>query len=327
MAEPSSRDVHVDALLTTVSLGYKNPTYIADLIAPIVPVRKQSDIIPQYDQSHWFRNLAALRAPGTRSQRGGFTVDNTRTYYCARYSWGFDLIDEVRDNTDMPYDLDRDATMFVTDKLQMNREASFASRYFTTGIWTNDQIGAATGGDYVWFSDYANSDPLPVLTGYMDDVEARIAREPNTIVLGKQAWMTLKWHPDLMDTIKYTGTTTNPAMITTNAFAALLELPAGRVLIGRSIMTQSPEGTAESAVVYNRIWGKHILLLYVPAQASLFNPAAMYTFVWQRVANALQYIKRMRDEQAEIDVIEGNTYYDQRVTAARAGQFLSQAVE
>lgn len=31
--------------------------------------------------------------------------------------------------------------------------------------------------------------------------------------------------------------------------------------------------------------------------------------------------------RAEIDIIESNTYYDQRVTAARAGQFLASAVE
>lgn len=313
-------------LLTNISLGYMNSSYIADMIAPIVPVRRQSDIIPQYDQSHWFRNTAALRAPGTRSQRGGFAVDNSRTYYCARYSFGFDLIDEVRDNQDSPYNLDRDATMFVTDKLMMNREASFASRYFTTGVWTNDEVGAASGGDFVWFSDYANSDPLTVLTGYMDEVEQQIAREPNKLVIGKQAWLKLKWHPDLMDTIKYTGTTTNPAMISTNAFAALLELPAGGVLLGRSIQTASPEGTAEASVAYSRIWGKHILMLYVPAQASLFSPAAMYTFTWMRVPNSLQYIKRMRNEEQEIDIIEGNTYYDQRQTSARAGKFLQNAV-
>ena len=67
MAEMVSRDVHIDAMLTNLSIGYKNDLYIADQIAPIVPVRRQSDIIPKYDQSHWFRNQAAIRAPGTAS--------------------------------------------------------------------------------------------------------------------------------------------------------------------------------------------------------------------------------------------------------------------
>ena len=326
MAELSSRDVHVDRLLTNISIGYTNQNYIADQIAPIVTVQRQSDLVPNYDQSHWFRNLAALRAPGTKSQRGGFTVGTT-TYYCQRYSWGFDLIDEVRDNTDAPYDLDRDATMYVTDKLMMNRELSFASRYFTTGVWGDDQTGAATGGDFVWFSDFANSNPVITLTNYLDEMEARIGREATRLVLGKQVWLTLMQHPQVLDRIKYGGNNTNPAIVALDAFAAMIGLPGSAMLIGRAIYTASQEGTAEASVVYQRIWGKNILLLYVPPAPSLFTPAAMYTFVWQRVQGALQYIKRMRNEEQEIDIIEGNTYYDQRITAARAGTFLASAVQ
>lgn len=325
MAELQSRDVHVDALLTNISIGYVNQTYIADQIAPMVPVRKQSDLIPNYDQSHWFRNLAAMRAPGTRSQRGGFTVGNT-SYYCHRYSWGFELIDEVRDNADQPYDLDRDATLFVTDKIQMKREASFAGNYFKTGVWP-EKTGAATGGDFVWFSDYANSDPVVTITAYLDEVEAKIAREPNKLVLGKQVWMEIMSHPKVMERTIYGGNNTNPAMVSVNAFAAMVGLPENGVLIGRAIMTTSQEGTPEASVVYSRIWGKNALLLYTPPAPSLFTPAALYTFVWNRVPNAIQYIKRMRNEEQEIDIIEGNTYYDQRMTAARAGLFLANAVQ
>jgi hypothetical protein len=322
----SPRDVHVDALLTNLSLGYNNPSYIADQIAPLVPVMKRSDLIPAYDQSHWFRNLAALRAPGTPSQRGGFTLSNT-SYVCNRYSWGFDLIDEVRDNTDSPYNLDRDATFYVTDKLQMNREANFATRYFTTGVWTGDKTGAASGGDFVWFSDYAGSNPIQTITTYIDEVEARIGREPNKLVLGKQVWMQIMNHPRVLERTVYGGTNSVPALINVNAFAAMVGLPSSGILIGRAIHTTSPEGTAEASVVYSRLWGKNALLLYVPETPSLFTPAAMYTFVWNRVPNALQYVKRMRDEEREIDIIEGNTYYDQRITVPRAGLFMASAVQ
>ena len=88
MTTPTSRDLHVDGLLTNVSIAYKNDTYIADQIFPVVPVMKQSDIVPKYDQSHWFRNGAVIRAPGTASVRGGFTVDTTDTYFANRYSYG-----------------------------------------------------------------------------------------------------------------------------------------------------------------------------------------------------------------------------------------------
>lgn len=325
MAEVTTRDVHIDALLTNVSLGYQNTNYIADTIAPLVPVQKQSDLIPAYEQSHWFRNQAALRAPGTPSQRGGFTLSNT-SYVCRNYAWGFDLADEVRANTDSPYNMDRDATLYVTDKIQMSREVNFATNYFTTGVWTGDKTGAATGGDFVWFSDYANSNPITTLTTYIDEVEARIGREPNKLVLGKQVWMQIMNHPRVLERTVYGGTNSVPAMINVNAFAAMVGLPSEGILIGRAIHTLSQEGTAEASVVYSRIWGKSALLLYVPPAPSLFTPAAMYTFVWQVVPNALQYIRRLRDEERMMDIIEGHTYYDQRVTVPRAGLFLASAV-
>lgn len=326
MAEITTRDVHVDALLTNMSLGYQNLNYLADTIAPLVPVQKQSDLIPAYDQSHWFRNQAALRAPGTPSQRGGFTLSNT-SYVCRNYAWGFDLPDEVRANTDSPYTMDRDATLYVTDKIQMSREVNFATRYFTTGVWAGDKTGAATGGDFVWFNDYALSNPITTLTTYIDEVEARIGREPNKLVLGKQVWMQIMNHPRVLERTVYGGTNSVPALINVNAFAAMVGLPSEGILIGRAIQTLSQEGTAEASVVYSRIWGKSALLLYVPPAPSLFTPAAMYTFTWQVVPNALQYIRRLRDEERMMDIIEGHTYYDQRVTVPRAGLFLASAVQ
>jgi hypothetical protein len=314
---PTARDLHVDSLLTNISIAYRNPSYIADMIFPLVTVMKQSDIVPKYDQSHWFRNGAKMRAPGTKSQGGGWTVDTSDTYFAARRSFRVEIADDDRDNTDQPFNLDRDGTEFVTDKMQLAREVAFATDFFKTGVWGDDDTG---GTDFTQWSDYASSSPLVDITRYQDAVEGRIGREPNKLVLGKQVWSSLKWHPDLIDTIKHTQT----AMMTVNLAAALMELES--IMIGRAIVTNDEEGTAEASVTYTRVWGKNALLLYVPDRPSLMTPAAGYTFVWQRVASALQYIKRMRDEEREVDIIEGNSYFDQKATATKAGQFLASAV-
>jgi hypothetical protein len=67
-------------------------------------------------------------------------------------------------------------------------------------------------------------------------------------------------------------------------------------------------------------------MLYVPARPSLMTPAAGYTFVWQRVPSAQQYIKRFRDEEREVDIIEGNSYFDQKKTGAAAGLFMQNVI-
>jgi len=317
MPNPVASTLHIDQLLTNISIGYKNPEYIADQIFPIVPVQKQSDIIPQYDQSHWFRDEAKLRAPGTKSAGGGWKVTTTAKYFCDRYSIRKEIDDETRKNADAPFNLDRDAVEWVTDKLQMRREVAFATNFFTTGVWGTDKTG---GSDFTQWSDYANSSPLTDIDSYKDTVEALIGREPNVFVMGKEVWLKLKWHPDLVDLIKYT----QRGQVTVDLFKALTEF--NKVLIGRAIYTTSAEGTAEASVSYSRIWGKNALMIYVPERPSLLTPAAGYTFVWQVVPNALQYIKRMRDEEREVDIIEGNTYFDQKITGANAGLFISGAV-
>ena len=317
MSQPTPSDLHVDANLTQLSIAYLNPSYIADQVFPIVRVNKQSDIIPKYNQSFFFRDDSRVRAPGTKSEGGGYTVDTTSTYFANRFSRRFEIADELRRNADAPWNLDEDGTRFVTDKLLMRREVSFAADAFATGKWTTDRTG---GTNFTLWSNYGASTPDVDVDTYKDTVEALVAVEPNTFVVGKQTHLQLKNHPTLVDRIKYT----QRAQLTPDLIASLLEVD--RYLVGRSIYTTTVEGTAEASVSYTRIWGKHGLLIYVPPAPSLLTPAAGYTFVWQVVPNALQYIKRMRDEEKEIDIIEANSFYAQTITAAGAGLFLSGAV-
>lgn len=313
---PTSRDVHVDSLLTNIAIGYTNLAYIADSIFPVVPVNKRSDLIPVYDQSHWFRDEARVRAPATKSEGGGWSI-TTDNYYAHRYSYRSEIPDEVRDNADSPWNLDSDATTFVMDKIGMRKEVQWAAANFKTGVWFDDETG---GTDFDAWSNYDESQPFIDMLTYMDEIEGRIGREANTLVIGKSVWNALKWHPDLIETIKYTqrGIPTEELFLSATGIQ--------RLLIGRAIYTTTPEGTAEASVTYSRIWGPHALLVHVPSSPSLMTPAAGYTFTWRRVPNSIAYMLRHRDEEREVDIIEGNTYFDQKVTAARAGTFLSNVV-
>ena len=49
-------------------------------------------------------------------------------------------------------------------------------------------------------------------------------RRPNVLALGVEAYEGLKKNPDIIDRVKYSGSTANPATINTNVLAQLLEL-------------------------------------------------------------------------------------------------------
>lgn len=321
MPQPTSSQVHVDQLLTNVSVAFTNADYLADRLFPVLPVMKQSGIVPTINQSAFFRNDAKLRAPGAKSVRTGFSVDNTNTYFCNRYSVGHEIPDEVRDNADSVYNQDRIATNFVTELLMLNREVSFATNLFTTSVWT----GGASGGDNtiatVW-SNYGSSSPLTEIHGWRDTLQGGLGRDANAFVIGRQVWTQLKYHPDVVDMLKYTNPIRGP--IAPAVFASMIEVDM--VHVGSAIYTTTLEGTAETSVSYSRVWGKHALLLYTPGGPQLETPAAGYTVVWQRVPSANQYIKRMRNEETEVDIIEGNTYYQQKQVVAKAGAFCSSVV-
>lgn len=316
---PVARDLYVDQLLTNLVIGFSNPLYLADQLAPLVQVVKDSGIVPALMQSAFFRDSAQLRAPGTPSRGHGFSTDTSMTYTCRRYSFRTEIDDDTRRNAGQPWNLDQIGAKLVTDKLQMKREVNWAGSNFKTGVFSQDVVG---GTDFTRWNDVGGSNPHTDLEEYKGAIEGRIGVTPGVLVLGRDAWSKgLKFNPVLIDMIKYT----DRGQLSVELAASLLELK--KIHVGKAIYTTSPAGTAEASVSYSRIWTTgDALLMHVTDAPSLYEPSASYTFWVPREgapANAPQYIKRMRNEESEIDIIEGNSYFDQKITMPRAGTFLS----
>jgi len=316
---PDVGDVHVDKLLTTVSWGYMNSSYVADSIFPIIYVDKQSDIIPKYTKSYWFRNEVQERAPGTIGARAGYAVDTSNKYFCVNYAIGKIIPDEVRLNADQPFDMDRDATEWVTDQMARKREIAFATNFMKTGVWGTDVTG---GSSFTKWSDYANSDPIGDIRDGIRTILQRIGRRPNVLLVGEIVWNALQDHPDIVERVKYT----QMGVVTSDLVKAILELE--NIYIAEAIYASSPEGTAEANVTYSPIIDDDALLIYVAPRPGLFLPSAGYTFIWRPAVGAgPQFIRRIRKEEEKADVIEAQSYFDQKVLATDAGYFFSDAAD
>lgn len=309
-ASPTRHQVHIDAPMSNISIAYRNETYIADQIFPIVPVVKQSDLYFQFDKAAWFRDEADVRAPGARAARVEYSLNAPGPYACIEYAAAKGVPDEIIDNADNPLNPDREATELVTEKLLIRLEKKVADMVTTAANWTNS--GSPASG--AWDSD--TSDPIKDVVGSSSGIRETFrqatGRYPNTLVMGATVWAALQRHPDLLDRIKYTQT----GVVTEDLVANLFQVK--KLLIGTAIINNSLEGATDS---YGDIWGKYAWFGWVPPTPGLMIPAAGYTFQWKP-----RQVNRYREQEEHQDVIECLMSWDNKVTSKDSGYLLTSVV-
>ena len=103
MPNPTSFDVHVDAILTNMSVAYMQEAdaFVASRAFPQVQVQKQSDRYFVYDQADFFRDQVQRRADGTQSAGTGYSL-STASYSAEVYALHKDIGDQTRANADDP---------------------------------------------------------------------------------------------------------------------------------------------------------------------------------------------------------------------------------
>lgn len=334
---PTPGDVHVNRPLTNISIAFlqNGDNFVADRVFPFVPVAKQSDLYYVVDRGDFNRNEMKIRAPGTETAGGGFRL-STSPYLAYVYGYHHDIDDQRRANQDSPLSADREATELVTHKALIQREAAWASRYFTTSVWATDITGVSatpSGAQVLQWNDAA-SNPIEDVAAGIAAILRRTGFKPNTLVLGYDVFSALKNHPDMVDRIKYgqTGGGNSPAVLepgsssrTTKATMAAI-LDVDRILVSEAIVNTAAEGATAS---HSFITGKAALLCYSAPNPGIMVPSAGYTFGWTGYLGAEargQRIRRFRMEHLSSDRIEIEAAYDQKLISADLGYFFTSIV-
>lgn len=329
MTTPTNGDVHVNAPLGNISVAYiqQSANFVADKVFPNIPVSKQSDRYYTYDRGYFNRDEMDVRAPGTETKGGSYTVDNTPTYYAPVYGFHHDIPDQVRSNSDSVLDADREATELVTTKAMIKREKLWVSKYFAGGLWTGgdvDGVSASPSAGQVLQWNDANSTPIENIRGAKTAVLEKTGFEPNTLVIGQRVFDALIDHPDIVDRVKYGQTSGGPAMVDTAELQALLKV--SRILVMKAVENTANEGAANS---HSFIGGKKALLCYSTPTPGLMTPTAGYTFSWNGHLGAGAMgsrIKKFRMENLASDRVEIEMAFDQKLVAADLGYFFDSVV-
>ena len=319
MPQPNVNSVHVDAILTNISVAYlqKAENFIADKVFPVVPVDKKSDKYFVYTKNDWFRDEAQRRADGTESAGSGYNLE-TGTYSADVFAFHKDVGDQTVANADAPLNPLREATEFVTNRMLLRKELQFVNDFFTTGVWGSDVDGVAgtpSSGETKQWSDYTSSDPINDIEEAKSDVLSTTGLEPNTLVLGYEVFRQLKNHPDLVDRIKYTSSQT----ITEDMLARMFDID--RVLVAKAVRATNKEGVADA---YGFAYGKAALLAHVAPSPGLLTPSAGYTFSWTGVSGGIGStigVSSFRMESLKAERVEAEMAFDNKVISSDLGYF------
>ncbi len=309
------QDVHIDAALSQLALEYRNSAFVSDIIFPRVFVEKQSDRYWIFDRER-FRRRTTLRAPGAAAQQIAFKP-STDQYFADDHSLEAVIPDESRRNADSPIDPEINATESLTELLLLEKERALADLLTDTTKVTQNVTLAGTSQ----WSDFANSNPITDVETGKATIRQKAGRNPNVMVVGDPVHQKLINHPKIIERINFAGLKVANEEVLANVFGV------ERYLVASAIENIAAEGEPDN---FQFVWGKHAVLLIVPAAARQQVLAGGLTFVWRAAEGSANgfvvEIGRAKPTSRKSDEIAVHFYYDQKITAVEGLYLIKNAV-
>lgn len=294
---PLKNQLHVDKLLSNVSVMYRNQSYVAMELFPEVPVVNSSDLYRVYERN--FRVPETARAPGAVAKEWDFNV-STSTYVLERHSLRAFIPDTSARNYDIS-DLRADQTIHLTDGLLRRLELSTANLITTTSWSLNLSLTSIAA-----WNATTTVDPV----GHYDTSVATVLRNSgmkmNVTGMGRDAYHALKNNGQIIEKIKYTGKDYGEAII-----AGLIGME--KLVVSDMAQDTAAEGASGGSVIAS-MWGDAVFVGYKPANPGPLVASAGYVF-----RSNIPMVKRYREEDRESDVIEVDMEYSVRAVASLAG--------
>lgn len=332
MPQPTPREVHVDFLLSNISMAFVQDAsnFVAKSVFPLVPVQYQSNIYARYPRSAFWRDEVGERPLGGQSPEMGIWYDNA-TYLCKEEGLSTSLDDRERANTQPPFDPEQDKIFALTQSHMIHMDRVWAKKYFTsTAGWTWVQTGVVNGtlsaNQFVFWSDYTNSaDPVQLVDSWKEAMAQRTGFTPNKVVMGRKVFRYLKNHPKIVSRIQYV----ERAIVTAELLATLFDVD--EVLVPGGIVYTGNEGQAEDMSKASWILDANSMLLtYAAPSVGLKTATAGATFIWTNLipnGGLTAVVNRGREERKHSDWFEVRMAYDMEMMAPDLGIFVSGAVD
>ena len=293
---PFQNQIHIDVLLSELAVRYSSTDFIAEQVAPVLPVKKDSDKYRVYVRN--FRLPETKRARKGRANEHYFEA-TTSSYLLEQHALKDYVGDDEAENWDIN-DLKADTTEELTEVIARRQEKTTADLFTTTSWSLNVSLAAANA----FTANTTVSNPIPIFDTGATEVIQNSGMKPNVGVIPRTGYVGVKNHTSVLERIKYTS-----ADITASMIAALFDLE--KVVIPNSVYDSSAKGATESIT---EIWGDSAWLGYVNPKPSYKKPSALYT-----LKRNVPMVRTWRDEEIKAEAVEVEKIFQPKVVASLCG--------
>lgn len=248
----SSKNLHIDQALTNISVGYRPTGFIADIVAPVIKVQKESDKFYVWNREDAFRSYDDILAPGAEARAIDFTLSND-SYFAEEYGLKTRIVWRDLDNADSVLKLEMNKTRKLKDTLLVGREKRVATLFTTLATFAAG-LSTTYSGVSQWNNGSYVGDPILEIDNAKEAVRLACGFYPNVIIIGAAVVPVLTNNAKYREHYKYTA-----ADVAGNGLPPVLR--GMKVLVPGAINTTSNEGAASPTTA--DLWGKNLILAYV----------------------------------------------------------------
>ncbi len=298
-------DLRINAYLSKVARGYSNNAFIADVLFPEIDSESEKTDIFEFNKEAFsiYNTDRAIRANSNVISPKGF---NKKTVTLQEHDLAYP-IDYREEDESQKVKLQVHATNVVTEGLKLKYEKTCADLVQSPETYvTGNKATLATK-----LSDTENSKPYDAIETAKDTVASKIAQDPNTMVIGLDAWKYLKRNKQLKDMLSIS----QEQILTLEFLKKIFEIE--NIVVGKSVF-------ADEQGNFTRVWGDNIILTYTSKidSRTQYDPAFAYTV---KKKNAL-VIDEYQKEGKKVKYIRATDIYSPFVVGPEAGYLLHNLV-
>ena len=270
MAENTLRSVHIHQPLTNMSVGYHPEGMIAEQVAAVVPVAKESDFYYIWNKSDALRRVDTRRADGTRANRVDYGYSRA-VYACDEYALEMQITDRQRRNADSELKLELAKIRRLQDSIKLDQESRVADLYTTTANYAGTNFATLSG-----VNQWNNASFVGSIETVLDDARETVRKltfsnaRPNMVILPEAVAKVVKRDSKVREILKYTH---SDLLVNGDLPPTLWNM---KVVIPSVVENTNREVFGSDTAVGADVWGKHVVLTMRPTAPSLDTLAHVY---------------------------------------------------